>query len=47
MKETVYYWLFIRVIRGRWHLNVGLDASFDTMQDWKGIREKAGEELIL
>jgi hypothetical protein len=24
-------------------LNVGLDVSFDNMQDWKGIREKAGE----
>jgi hypothetical protein len=24
-------------------LKVGLDASFDSMWDWKGIREKAGE----
>jgi hypothetical protein len=24
-------------------LNVGLDVSFDKMQDWKGIWEKAGE----
>jgi hypothetical protein len=24
-------------------LNTGLDASFDNVQDWKGIREKAGE----
>jgi hypothetical protein len=22
-------------------LNIGLDASFDNMQNWKGIREKA------
>jgi hypothetical protein len=24
-------------------LNVGFDVSFGNMQDWKGIREKAGE----
>jgi hypothetical protein len=24
-------------------LNFGLDASYDSMQDWKGIQEKAGE----
>jgi hypothetical protein len=24
-------------------LTVGLDASFNNMQDWKEIREKAGE----
>jgi hypothetical protein len=24
-------------------LNVGLDVSFDNMQDWKVIREKVGE----
>jgi hypothetical protein len=24
-------------------LKTGLDGSFDNMEDWKGIREKAGE----
>jgi hypothetical protein len=24
-------------------LNIGLDASFDNMLDWKGAREKSGE----
>jgi hypothetical protein len=28
-------------------LNPGLDASFDNMQEWKGTREKTGEELIV
>jgi hypothetical protein len=27
-------------------LNVGLDESFGNMQDWKGIRKKAGKTLI-
>jgi hypothetical protein len=28
-------------------LNVGLDVSFDNIQNWKGIREKAGELTVL
>jgi hypothetical protein len=37
--------LFIICVCYSWEmaLNVGLDASLDNMQDWKGIREKAGE----
>jgi hypothetical protein len=27
-------------------LHVGLDASFDNMQDWEAIREKPGEVNI-
>jgi hypothetical protein len=37
LKKTVYYYLWEMA------LIVGLDASFDNMQDWKGREMKAGE----
>jgi hypothetical protein len=44
-KRMVYGRLFVSVIRGRWALNVGLDVSFDNLQDSKGLLEKTGEAL--
>jgi hypothetical protein len=33
----------VRVVCGRWGLNVGLDVSFDNNYDWKEILAKAEE----
>jgi hypothetical protein len=43
MKKTVYHRLFVAYYSWEMALKFGFDTSFDNMQDWEVLQEKAGD----